>query len=165
MLYPKPALCPTMVGPLWTLETKGPGRSKGLMLTPLLKGLQISVTWVLPCAPWVLLPSWPQADHVSSLSTDRLAQQNPNPLPPSGRTGYPSLVHIRLPTDPHISWSREEEVLPVDCRAETPRVIFLLESSTKHSLLSQSIRNKSFLHNHNLNNFKTRNALASLLQM
>lgn len=164
MLYPKPALCPAMVGPLWTLRPKDQVRQRGWCYPPAerstdLCGLSSSLSAL--GSP----PPWPQADHVSSLSTDRLAQQNPNPLPPSGRTGYPSLVHIRLPTDPHISWSREEEVLPVDCRAETPRVIFLLESSTKHSLLSQSIRNESFLHNHNLNNFKTRNALASLLQM
>lgn len=58
------------------LESRGDQvHSKGLPLTFLVKVLQISVNWLLPRMPCVLVPTIQQGNHVSSLLADRHPKQ------------------------------------------------------------------------------------------
>ena len=126
----------------------------------LLKGLQISVNGDLPWVSWVLIPTLQQADRMASLSTD---QTQPITPPQSGGREHPRPDSTKLPADPSRSWSREGSLLLSILRAGNQPSHFYTVTQ-KQSRISSCIRKRSFLHSHNLNNFKTRNALASLLQ-
>ena len=126
----------------------------------LLKGLQNSVNGDLPWVTRVLIPTLQQADRMASLSTD---QTQPITPPQSGGREHPRPDSTKLPADPSRSWSREGSLLLSILRAGNQPSHFYTVTQ-KQSRISSCIRNRSFLHSHNLNNFKTRNALASLLQ-